>query len=105
MASNQASGALGITSRDIVRGICSPGEHEWDAARRHERVCTRCGKVRLQVLVSQNGQSAGEYTAMIPGDSERAAVDYFLRFARIDLEYRFLGESGFVSASDAAGML
>ena len=85
-----------ITSRDVAG---YPHEHEWDESKCHQRFCTVCQRTLVTVQVSQNGKALGEYTAMIPAPSEVEAVDYFLRFARTDLRYRFLGESGIVNPS------
>lgn len=62
--------------------------------------CQICGRVRLTVLIFRNGEPLAEHAMWIKSATETEAVDTFLRLARIDFRYKFLGQNGFVLPSD-----
>lgn len=48
--------------------------------------------MQITVQVFQNGEAIGEYRANVKeAKTEQEAVDTFLKYARIDLRYVFLG--------------
>jgi len=56
--------------------------------------------MKLTVQVFQNSKPIGEYIANVrDAKTEQEAVDTFIRCARIDLRYRFLGSRGMLRPS------
>lgn len=56
---------------------------------------------RIAVLVSNGNESIGEYVFHVKNvDSELQAVNKLYRSLRTNLQYKFLGENGFVIPSE-----
>ena len=54
----------------------------------------------ITIQAFQNGQAVGEYRANVKeAKTEQEAVDMFLKHARIDLRYVFLGARGKLTPS------
>lgn len=56
--------------------------------------------MKITVQAFQNGKALGEYIANVKeANTEQEAVNIFLKYSRIDLQFRFLGMHGIVTAS------
>ena len=56
--------------------------------------------MRITIQAFRNGEALGEYVANVKdATTEQDAVDIFLKHSRIDLQFRFLGMHGVITAS------